>query len=261
MSMGLRGLALILILLLTARDGLSQGRSNPQPRTGNQAGRQAQRAPESTGVPQAGSNTTSTTQASRSQTAGATAPTRPITPPGSESDKGEGGSSLWATFGWLGVILVGFIVGVRLWKKSQQRGDNRLVSGMIEVLGQHPLDSKHMIRLVRVGQRILVLGCSSEGIQTLSEVTEPDEIALLLGHGGVAQSGPSPSRAAQGNFSQSEPAESAPEAGTFSQLLQHYRSAGGDSSRDSGRSSVGARAQTAHGVSGGSTGGELHRHA
>lgn len=245
MSTGLRVLALLLILVLTSQDGIAQERSHPQPRTGTQAGRQVQRVPGRAGIPRTGSQTPpSTTQALRSQTAGAVVPkTRTITPPGSEADKGDSGASIWTTFGWLSVILVGFVVGVRLWKKNQQRGDSRLVSGMIEVLGQQPLDSKHMIRLVRVGQRILVLGCSSEGIQTLSEVTEPDEIALLLGHNAVSQS----------SVARNEPVEAQAETGAFSQLLQHYKSAGGDT--------VGNRTQPARGVNGESRGGELHRHA
>lgn len=105
---------------------------------------------------------------------------RPISPPGSEVDAGDSSRQVWPTFIWLAVILTAFVWGARWWRSRDSAGGPGTANAMVETLIQVPLDGRHRIQLVRVGQRILVLGVSAESIQTLSEITDPDELALLL---------------------------------------------------------------------------------
>lgn len=75
----------------------------------------------------------------------------------------------------------GLIVLARyLLKKANlsSRGLGRCAA--LEVLGRSSLSMKHQLVLVRMGRRVLLLGLSPQGINTLSELTAPDEIAQVL---------------------------------------------------------------------------------
>ena len=77
----------------------------------------------------------------------------------------------------------------------------------IENLGHHRLDSRHQIQLVRIGKRVLVLGSSAERLETLSEISEPEEVALLM--------------------AQSDTRSHPPVNQSFGHLLEQYRSGTG----------------------------------
>jgi len=53
-------------------------------------------------------------------------------------------------------------------------------TGAIDVLAQRSLSAKHQLYLVRMGERLVLVGASPEGLATLCEVTDPDEIARLI---------------------------------------------------------------------------------
>lgn len=53
-------------------------------------------------------------------------------------------------------------------------------SPVIEVLSRTPVAPKNHVLLLRVGQRVLVVGDSSSGLSTLADVTDPEEVASLL---------------------------------------------------------------------------------
>jgi flagellar biogenesis protein FliO len=52
---------------------------------------------------------------------------------------------------------------------------------MIQLCGKVPLDAKRSLQLVRVGQRLLVLLESPQGMQRLAEISDPTEVARILG--------------------------------------------------------------------------------
>lgn len=49
----------------------------------------------------------------------------------------------------------------------------------IDVLGRRTIDPRHSVYVVQVGSKILLLGSSAGGMTTLSEITDPIEVASL----------------------------------------------------------------------------------
>jgi flagellar biogenesis protein FliO len=101
-------------------------------------------------------------------------------------------SSIWNTAAALGAIcaaLVAVSLGLRRRRRS---GGGRLPVEAVEVLGRTAVDGRHAISLVRCGSRVLVLSVdATEGLSTLAEINDPEEVNLLvdlcgLPHGGVA---------------------------------------------------------------------------
>jgi flagellar biogenesis protein FliO len=54
-------------------------------------------------------------------------------------------------------------------------------SSAVRVLSRNPIAHKQQVLLVQVGRRILVLGDNGTQMQPLSEITDPDEVAQLIG--------------------------------------------------------------------------------
>jgi len=87
----------------------------------------------------------------------------------------------WAlsTLAALGVV-IGLIFGAR-WLYTKMGGAVvARPSPVIEVLSRTPVAPKNHVLLLRVGQRVLVVGDSSSGLSTLADVTDPEEVATLL---------------------------------------------------------------------------------
>ena len=53
-------------------------------------------------------------------------------------------------------------------------------TGAVHVCGKVRLDAKQSLHLVRIGQRLLVLLESPQGMQRLAEITDPDEVERVL---------------------------------------------------------------------------------
>ncbi len=53
-------------------------------------------------------------------------------------------------------------------------------SGVVAVLGRYPVSRGQTLVLLQVGVRVLLLSQSSSGLRTLSELTDPEEVAQLL---------------------------------------------------------------------------------
>ena len=104
---------------------------------------------------------------------------RRITPQGKSSGQATNRSgSPVTTF----VVLL-FVIGViaLVWRLMKKGGAIRsgLPSEAVEVLGHKVLAHRQAIQIVRVGTRILVLNSSADGLSTLSEITDPVEVAAL----------------------------------------------------------------------------------
>jgi flagellar biogenesis protein FliO len=54
-------------------------------------------------------------------------------------------------------------------------------SSAVRVLSRNPVAHKQQVVLVQVGRRILVLGDNGSQMNALSEITDPDEVAQLIG--------------------------------------------------------------------------------
>ena len=66
-----------------------------------------------------------------------------------------------------------------------------LPSSAIEVLGRRPLEPRVSLQIVRCGTRVLILGLGPDGARTLSEITDPVEVDLIVGACRTANTEPS----------------------------------------------------------------------
>ena len=120
-------------------------------------------------------------------------PLRRGSQPGSRSSASSHISeSIWNTVIVRGVICAGLVaVSIGLRRRRRSSG-GRLPVEAVEVLGRTAIDGRHAISLVRCGSRVLVLSVdATEGLSTLAEISDPDEVNLLtdlcrLPEGGVA---------------------------------------------------------------------------
>lgn len=100
---------------------------------------------------------------------------------GSDSNPSTG--DWWQTLAALALV-VGMILGLK--KVLRRFGTHKVGVGpggsrVVEVLSRTAVGSRQQVMLVRVGQRLLVVGAGSESLSTLAEITDPEEIAQLLG--------------------------------------------------------------------------------
>ncbi len=83
--------------------------------------------------------------------------------------------------GALGIVLGGFVLLVALLRRFQPPGTRPLPRDAFEVLGQAPLNGKHMLVLIRLGTKAALLSVRGEEIQTLLEIDDPDQVTHLAG--------------------------------------------------------------------------------
>jgi len=113
---------------------------------------------------------------------------RSITPPKTEtSDETSGqansalpGRSIGTTIAALGAILLLFLGVVQVWRRYSPTVSMSLPESAWEVLGSAPIDQKYQLTIVRVGSRLIVLGKSDQALQTLSGITNGEEVAELM---------------------------------------------------------------------------------
>lgn len=89
--------------------------------------------------------------------------------------------SLWGTAAPLALIIALILGLAAVWKKHGPLVPRGLPPQAVEILGRRNLDARQSIQLVRLGSRILVLGSSPAGLQTLAEITDPAEVDYLAG--------------------------------------------------------------------------------
>lgn len=109
-----------------------------------------------------------------------------------KSEQGrEGSLAAGATSrGMLGEIvptaaaLVGTITVIVLARSALRRfgglGTGRRPSGVVEILARYPVSRGQHVVLVKVGRRVLVTHQSAQGMRTLSEFVEADDVADIL---------------------------------------------------------------------------------
>lgn len=91
----------------------------------------------------------------------------------------KAGNPVIKTFGSL-VLVIGVFAAIAFWmRRVGGRGGQSLPKEVWEVLGRGPLDTKHYVQLVKFGDRLLLVGISNNGIRTLTEVTDPEEVRQL----------------------------------------------------------------------------------
>ena len=125
------------------------------------------------------------TQAARNPDAGAkqiTKPSRTISPPDDpKTEKTRSPGSFGTTLVALSFVILLILVAARLWSKHGPAVSEGLPPEALQVLGKRQLDQRQTVYLARLGSRILVLGSSANGLQTLCEITDPIEVDFLAG--------------------------------------------------------------------------------
>lgn len=69
----------------------------------------------------------------------------------------------------------------RLLRKHMPMAAPNLSPEVLELLGRRMIDQRHAIHYLRVGERILIVGASLDGLRTLAEITDPVEVDRISG--------------------------------------------------------------------------------
>lgn len=128
------------------------------------------------------------------------------------------------------VVLSLFFAVAWLLKRAAPKSMQSLPPGAIEVLGRAPLVRGQHLQLVRCGQRLLLLAVSSTAAQTLTEISNPQEVDALLS----ACGGKHASRAPQENSYPVSRDEHFAKADRVGELLATVTGAGGGRERARG---------------------------
>jgi flagellar biogenesis protein FliO len=142
-----------------------------------QMARQAADAPSETDAPAVEAELADDAEVSQREATplGGSAAANDQQPLGESESKGYVRSTLTA----LGIV-IGLVLLLR-WGLSRF-GGMRIAkpSPVVEVLSRTTVAPRNHVLLLRVGQRVLVVGDSSAGLRTLADVDDPDEVAVLL---------------------------------------------------------------------------------
>jgi len=89
--------------------------------------------------------------------------------------------SPWSAAGALAVVVGLILVLARLFRRHAPMFQQSLPQEALEILGRRFVDQRQTILLVRIGARILVLGSSANGLNSLGQIDDPVEVDVLAG--------------------------------------------------------------------------------
>ena len=93
----------------------------------------------------------------------------------------------WYRGGLGALAIVLGLVGAAAWAVRRWVPAARIAgSAGLRVVGRTSITPKHSVALVRVGRRFVLVGVSPERMTALCEVNDPDEVAELAVHAGIA---------------------------------------------------------------------------
>jgi len=113
----------------------------------------------------------------------------PLPPPGSSKqadpnavERPRGGlASALTVVSSLAVVLGLFLVLAWVMRRAAPRGSTLLPGEVVEVLGRAPLAGRHQVHLLRCGTKLLLVSVTPAGAETLTEITDQDEVNRLAG--------------------------------------------------------------------------------
>ena len=79
------------------------------------------------------------------------------------------------------LVLTTFLILALLFKKVSPKGSRPLPKELFENLGRAPLTQKFQLHLLRLGNRLILVSVTLDGVQPITEITDPDEVLQLLG--------------------------------------------------------------------------------
>ena len=97
------------------------------------------------------------------------------------SSNGGGQGAITTVLGSLSVVLAAFFVLVWLSRKTAPKGLSPLPGEVFESLGRTPLTARQQLQLIRIGNKLVLLSVAPTGAETLTEITDVDEVNRLAG--------------------------------------------------------------------------------
>jgi flagellar biogenesis protein FliO len=79
----------------------------------------------------------------------------------------------------LAIVLGLFFLVVWLSRRAFPKASATLSSDVLEIVGRSPLAHRHQLQLIRLGHRLLLLSVTPDHAETLTEITDPDEVNHL----------------------------------------------------------------------------------
>ena len=83
--------------------------------------------------------------------------------------------------GTLLIVIASFFILALFLRKVTPQSNRALPKDAFECLGRYYLTQKHQVQLLRVGSRIVLVSVMPDGVTTLAEIADPDEVVSLLG--------------------------------------------------------------------------------
>ncbi len=112
-------------------------------------------------------------------------PLKPLQKPAGESSgrfrPPSAGNAVTTVITSLAVVLGLFVLCMLILRKANARHGATLPGEVVQTLGRAPLNGRQEMHLVRVGNKLLLLSVTATGAETLTEITEPEEIDRLAG--------------------------------------------------------------------------------
>ncbi|MFT5524325.1 MAG: flagellar biogenesis protein FliO [Pirellulaceae bacterium] len=111
----------------------------------------------------------------------------PISAPDPERDSGlmtaPGGSKngvLTTATASLVIVISLFLLLVFLTRKTLPKGNAQLPTDVVETLGRATLSNRQAMQLVKIGKKLILLSVTPTGAETLTEITDADEVQRLI---------------------------------------------------------------------------------
>jgi flagellar protein FliO/FliZ len=85
-------------------------------------------------------------------------------------------------FGWVGALLLVlglFMLAAWMIRRASPRMHRALPSEVFEMLGHAPLGNRQQAQLLRCGNKLILLAASLNGLEPLTEITDPAEVERL----------------------------------------------------------------------------------
>jgi flagellar biogenesis protein FliO len=107
--------------------------------------------------------------------------TRNSAPAGESSGRFGGIVSLMTVGGSLALVLGLFMILAWIMRRTVPGAVQALPGEVVEVLGRAPLAGRQQVHLIRCGSKLILVSVTPEGAETLTEITDPEEVDRLSG--------------------------------------------------------------------------------
>ena len=112
-----------------------------------------------------------------------------VPPPKRSQRSAEGRPDKPTTAGNMGMVVVSslaivlglFFLVVWFSRRAFPKATAPLSTEVLEIVGRSPLAARHQLQLIRLGRRLLLVSVTPDHAETLTELTDPDEVNHLVG--------------------------------------------------------------------------------